>query len=250
VSNDNLTESNHWDEETSRVFINYGRYYVPQREYQMQIISGLLSNLTGPNHLIDLCCGEGLLDEVILERFPELTIEGLDGSEEMLQRAGERLSKFGDRFTCRKFELAATDWRKPNQKINAVISSLAIHHLTGAQKQELFKDIFKMLAKDGVFIVADVIAHQHEMGQHQAAEALDEIVRQRSLELDGNTAAFDFFKKEGWNIFHYLAPDDIDKPSPLFAQLNWLESSGFSDIDVHWMLAGHVIFSARKSVST
>ena len=46
--------------------------------------------------------------------------------------------------------------------------------------------------------------------------------------------------------FWYLDPDDIDKPSPLFDHLQWLEDAGFVDVDVHWMLAGHALFSARK----
>jgi tRNA (cmo5U34)-methyltransferase len=248
MSEKNPNKANHWSEETSLLFVNYGRYFIPEREYQMQVISGLLSTLKGENHIIDLCCGEGLLDEKILESYPAFTLEGLDGSVEMLQRAQERLSRFGDRFTCNQFELAATDWRKPEQTINGVISSLAIHHLTGPQKQELFTDVFKLLAPNGIFIIADIIAHPDKMGEQQAAEALDDIVRKRSIELDGDTAAFEFFRKEGWNMFRYLDPEDIDKPSPLFDQLKWLEQAGFSNVDVHWMLAGHSIFSARKLV--
>lgn len=245
----NLTEANHWSEETSQVFINYGRYFVPQREVQMQIISDLLSTLKGENLILDLCCGEGLLDELILDAHPTFTIQGLDGSVEMLHRARERLSRFGNRFMGSQFELASTDWRKPGQTIHAVISSMAIHHLTGPQKHELFRDLFKMLAGNGVLIIADVVAYRDKMGSHQAAEALDEVVRKRSMELDGNLSAFEYFDREGWNIFRYLDPEDIDKPSPLLDQLKWLEQSGFSNIDVHWMLAGHAIFSARKQVA-
>ncbi len=243
---ENPSESSHWSEETSLEFINYGRYFIPGREVQMRVISGLLATLEGKNHIIDLCCGEGFLDELILDAHPTFTIQGLDGSVEMLQRARERLSRFGDRFTCAEFEFAANDWRNPERTINAVISSMAIHHLTGPQKQELFTDVFMMLAPGGILIIADIIAHPDKMGQQQAAEALDDVVRRRSIELDGDTAAFEFFSKEGWNIFRYLDPEDIDKPSPLFDQLKWLEQSGFSNVDVHWMLAGHAIFSARK----
>lgn len=239
-------ESNHWSEETSLAFINYGRYFIPEREHQMQVISGLLAEVKGETHIVDLCCGEGLLDELILEAYPTFNVQGFDGSAEMLRRAQERLSRFGNRFTCQRFELASSDWRKPEQTINAVISSMAIHHLTGPQKQTLFTDVFKMLAPNGILIIADIIAHPDKMGEHQAAEALDNVVRRRALELDGNTAAFEFFSREGWNIFRYLDPEDIDKPSPLFDQLKWLEHSGFSNVDVHWMLAGHAIFSARK----
>ena len=242
----NPEESNRWDEEASRLFINYGNYFVPERERQIQIITDLLSSLKGQNYIVDLCCGEGLLDEAILNSSSTFTIQGLDGSAEMLRKAQERLARFGNRFISGKFNLASADWRKTGPTVNAVISSIAIHHLSGLQKQQLFKDVFQMLSGDGIFVIADIIEHPTEMGKHQAAGALDEIVRKQSIELDGNTAAFDFFQREGWNIFRYLDPEDIDKPSPLFDQLKWLEASGFTNIDVHWMLAGHTIFSARK----
>jgi len=103
-----------------------------------------------------------------------------------------------------------------------------------------------MLAEKGLFIVADVVAHPDETVRKLVADALDESVRKRSLELDGNTSAFDFFQREGWNIFRQLDPEDIDKPSTLFDQMKWLEQAGFAQIGVAWMLVGHVLFSARK----
>ena len=123
---------------------------------------------------------------------------------------------------------------------------MAIHHLTGPQKQELFSDIYRMLVDGGAFVVADIVDHPTRVGKRLAAETWDQVVRKRSLKLDGNTGAFEFFEREGWNTFWYLDPEDIDKPSPLFDQLKWLENAGFVGVDVHWMLAGHVLFSARK----
>ncbi len=239
-------EPNRWTEETSRIFIDYGEYVIPQRRYQMQMIAALLSGCKDFGTILELCCGEGLLAETLLDRFPSITLHGFDGSVEMLQRARERLARFGDRFRGDMFDLASEDWRRPEFEVNAVVSSMAIHHLTGREKQELFVDVHRMLMPDGLFVIADVVEHPGDVARQLAAETLDEVVRQRALELDGNTAAFDFFVKEGWNIYRYLDPDDIDKPSPLFDQLKWLEQAGFADIDVHWMLAGHAIFSARK----
>jgi tRNA (cmo5U34)-methyltransferase len=235
-----------WSEETSRIFIDYGRYIVPERDRQMQIIATLLSRLDGLSVVLELCCGEGLLAELLLDRYPAFTIQGRDGSVEMLKRAGERLTRFGNRFQGSLFDLASTDWRKPVFGIHAVVSSLAIHHLTGPQKQELFLDVYRMLGDGGVFVIADIVEPADEAGKRLAAETWDEVVRRQSLEIDGNTDAFDFFVREGWNTFRYLDPEDIDKPSPLFDQLKWLEQAGFVDVDAHWMLAGHAVFSGRK----
>ena len=236
-----------WSEETSRAFIDYSRYFVPERDQQMHIIASLLSNHKGPGLIMDLCCGEGLLTELILDTFPELTVIGLDGSIEMLQRAQKRLIRFGDRFHCSNFDLAGLDWRNADRTINAVVSSMAIHHLTASQKQKLFHDIYQMLAVGGSFIIADIVEIKDEIGTKLAAESWDEVVRKRSVEIDGNLEAFEFFKREGWNMFRCLDPEDIDKPSPLLDQLKWLENAGFEVVDVHWMLAGHAIFSAIKN---
>lgn len=236
-----------WSEETSRIFIDYGHHLVPEREYQMRIIAALLSHLEGSCVILELCCGEGLLAELLLDSFPMFTVHGLDGSIEMLQQARERLIRFESRFQGREFDLASADWRKPEFPVHAVVSSIAIHHLTGPQKQELFIDVYQMLQDGGAFAIADIVEHQNEAGKRVAAEKWDEVVQKRSMELDGNTEAFEFFEREGWNIFRHLEPEDIDKPSPLFDQLKWLANAGFVEVDVHWMLAGHAVFSARKS---
>jgi tRNA (cmo5U34)-methyltransferase len=71
-------------------------------------------------------------------------------------------------------------------------------------------------------------------------------VRIRSLELDGDEHALAFFERERWNMYRYFDPEDIDHPSPLFDQLQWLAKAGFVDIDVFWMNAGHAIFGGVR----
>ncbi len=104
-----------------------------------------------------------------------------------------------------------------------------------------------MLAQGGAFIIADMVEPATNAGRNVAADAWDEVVRKRSLELDGSAAGFDFFLREGWNTYRYLDPDDIDHPSPLLDQLKWLEEAGFTGIEVHFMQAGHALFSAWKA---
>lgn len=236
-----------WDEEISQRFLDYGKYFVPQREEQMGIVVKLLDGLPQPCSILELCCGEGLLAELILKELPWATVLGMDGSQVMLEKARNRLKKYEGRYQLNKFDLADQSWRKPDQPLRAVVSMLAIHHLDGLGKQELFQAVYGMLLDGGAFIIADLVEPANQSGRGIAAEAWDEIVRQRALQLDGNTAGSDFFQREGWNTFRYLDPDDIDHPSRLFDQLKWLEQAGFVDIDVHFFLAGHALFSAWKA---
>ncbi len=170
----------------------------------------------------------------------------MDGSQVMLENASEKLKGYAGRYTLSKFDLADQSWRKLQQPVQAVISMLALHHLDGAGKQLLFQDVYAMLAIGGAFIIADMVEPDSQPGKHVAADAWDEVVRQRSLALDGTTAGLDFFRREGWNTYRFLDPDDIDHPSPLFSQLKWLQQAGFVDIDVHFFLAGHALFSGWK----
>jgi len=235
-----------WSEQLSRQFLDYGRYFVPDRERQIAIVVGLMPARDAPLPVLELCCGEGLLAEALLERYPACQVTGLDGSAEMLRRARKRLARFGPRFQAGEFDLAATSWRKPGCPIHAVVSSLAIHHLDGPQKQELFADVYALLQPGGTFVVADMIEPAHDRGREVAADEWDDVVRERSVSVDGDTAGFEFFAREGWNTYRYPDPDDIDKPSGLLDQLKWLEQAGFTGIDVHYMRAGHAIFSSWK----
>lgn len=237
-------EDKDWQEKDSQTFIDYGRYFVPEREKQIQLISDLIPVGERPFTILELACGEGLLAEAILTSHPQSVVHGYDGSPLMLARAEARLARFEERFQTREFDLFAEEWRVVETAVQAIVSSLTIHHLDGPQKQQLFQDVHRMLAPGGVFIIADIVQPVGAESIKAAAVAWDEAVRERALLLDGDTAVYDQFRQTEWNIFIY--PDPMDKPSPLFDQLIWLAEAGFVDVDVYWMQAGHAIYGGRK----
>lgn len=220
---------------------------MPEREQQIETICSLVPDTPPPSHVVELCCGEGLLSHALLERLPNATVHAFDGSPKMLAHTRKRLARYGDRFDTSQFDLAATDWRAFPWPVTGVVSSLAIHHLDGAGKQALFADVARALAPGGVFVVADLVEPTSEAGRRVAAKAWDDAVRQRALELDGDLAAFETFQADGWNHYSAAEPDPVDMPSPLKSQLDWMEAAGLRDIDVHYLKAGHAIFSGRKA---
>jgi len=235
-----------WDDSDAQDFIDYGRYFVPDRELQLETICSLIPPTSAPCHIVDLCCGEGLLSRALLDCFPECHVHGFDGSQRMIQHAVEMLVGYGDRFEAKLFDLATSSWYELPSPVHAVVSSLAVHHLNQQGKQALFEDVMRCLEPCGVFIIADLVQPVTRLGIRLAEKSWSEVVRQRSLELDGNLKAYECFRDEHWNFYSDPNPDPIDMPSPLFDQLKWLEKAGFVDVDVFWMKAGHAIFAGRK----
>jgi tRNA (cmo5U34)-methyltransferase len=237
---------NRWDEGNSAVFVEYGRYFVPEREAQLEYFAQLIPELPGPFQVVEIGCGEGLLAAALLKAFPRSAVHGFDGSAAMRQRAREALAPFGERFQAHPFDLADRGWRRFPWPVHAVVSSLAVHHLDGAGKRELFADMASALVPGGVLLIADLVLPQTSRAARLAARAWDGAVRQRSLDLAGCLEPFERFQSMGWN--HYAASEDdpVDKPSPLLDQLHWLEDAGFEKVDVFWMKAGHALFGGSK----
>ena len=234
-----------WSENDSQKFIDFGRYFVPNRELQIATICDLIPKRDEPFNVLELSCGEGLLAEAVLQRFPTSTVYGYDLSPVMLQRAQQRLAVYGERFKTKQFDLADDSWRSPAWPVHAVVSSLTIHHLDDAGKAALYGDVFRMLRPGGVFVIADVVQPASSFGGRVAEREWDRAVEERALKLDGNTDAVALFEREKWNLYRYPDPS-FDMPSRLFDQLQWLAVAGFRDVDVYWMRAGHAIFGGAK----
>lgn len=219
-----------WTESNSAEFIEHGLDFGPDRETQMETLCGVIAPPTG-GHVVELCCGEGLLSTRLLNRFPVITVHGYDGSPLMIQRAQSRNPK---RFEAVLFDLAETDWRTFDFPVYAIVSSLAIHHFDGEQKRVLFRDMARCLTPGGVIAIADIVQPATARATEIAAQQWDASVTNR-----------DAFEEARWNLFRYPDPE-TDKPSTLFDQLQWLHEAGLRNIDVHYMRAGHAIFSAEN----
>lgn len=75
---------------------------------------------------------------------------GIDASEAMLGRARERLPDADLRLQRLEDEL-------PSGPFDLVVSALAVHHLDGAGKRELFARVAGVLRPGGVFVLGDVV---------------------------------------------------------------------------------------------
>jgi trans-aconitate methyltransferase len=146
----NTARPSGWNEDSSVEFIDTGRYFVPEREVQIETICQLVDAAPTGGPIVELCCGQGLLSKALLDRLPTRSVRAFDGSPTMMKAASTLLARYGERFKVDQFDLHERAWREFPHPVAAVVSSLAIHHLTGDEKGTLFADIARVLLPGGV----------------------------------------------------------------------------------------------------
>ena len=132
-----------------------------------QVMIGLADAQPGMR-VVDIGCGTGNLLVALGRQRPDLDLAGLDPDERALARATRR---------SRRARLTV-DWRRgfaqelpyPDSSVDRVFSSLMLHHLDDASKDELLAEVRRVLRPDGVLVLADLDGHDahrgHGLGRH------------------------------------------------------------------------------------
>ena len=130
-----------WDEDDSKIFVEFGRAMVPGREEIEQTFLDLIpAEGDEPFLAVEIGTGSGWLSAAVLREFPKARILGLDGSPQMLKEAAQLLGQYRDRAELRRFRLEESSWLEGlPQAVRVFLSSLVLHHLDGSGKQDLFR---------------------------------------------------------------------------------------------------------------
>ena len=229
-----------WAEGDSELYRRLAPVAVPARREQLTTLVCLVPRGEQSEFLaLDLGCGEGALGYCLLSCFPRARLVACDGSSSMRQTAARLLAPFGGRARVEPFDLASDDWLPLADGAGVVLSSLALHHLTGEQKKRLFAELAGRVGEGAGLLIADLVEPQRAEAHSLYAAAWDRAAR-LAADSRGSPAAFEAFREAEWNLYRY--PDPVDRPSPLFDQLRWLEEGGFVDVDCFWLQAGHAIY--------
>lgn len=129
----------------------------PTRAEQLDILASLVAALAGPEDwLLDLGCGKGYVDGLILARHPTLRLVGVDISAEALTEARRNLAAHDDRIDLLQGDLMAVgECEVPDRPYRFVISALTFHDLTDAAKRQVIEAAASWLAPDGFFLLYD-----------------------------------------------------------------------------------------------
>lgn len=238
-------EQSGWTEEDSALYRELSAVAVPRREEQLAALVALLPfGRDEAFSVVELGCGEGVLAAAILDAYPRARILALDGSASMLSETAARLERFGERARLGEFDLDSSEWRGRMASADAVVSSLAIHHLTGDGKRRLFEDVARETTERAALLIVDVVEPTRDEAWAYYADVYDIAAEQRSREETGSGELYQRLLEEEWNFFRF--PEASEMPSPLYNQLAWLREAGFVSADCFWMLAGHAVYGGYK----
>ena len=155
--------------------------------------------------VLDLGTGDGRLLALLKLNITEVEGVALDFSEPMIEQAKKRFA------SDKQIRIVKHDFSLPLPSelgsFDAVVSSLAIHHLTHPRKKQLYTEIFNLLNPKGVFCNLD----------HVSSATVN-------LHLKFLTATG----------FTLQTEDPSNKLLDVETQLVWLREIGFVDVDCYW----------------
>ena len=100
--------------------------------------------------LLDIGCGPGNLLGILHGKHPNSKLIGLDVDPKILKIARNKLS---DRIEF--IESSATKLPFPDNSLDVVTSTLMIHHLKSYEKDQMIKEIYRILKPGGRFYLFD-----------------------------------------------------------------------------------------------
>src|SRR5438445_6124447 len=166
--------------------------------------------------VIDLGCGTGTVALGILRAFPNAYLTCLDLAENMIAMARTKLAAYPHvRYVVGDFNDFSGDY-------DAVVSSLALHHLSSDDaKRRFYRRVHDSLSPGGAFYNADVVLASCERLQDTYMRQWREFMRRSVSEKE---------IEEKWIPKYYAE----DHPAKLNDQLQWLAEIGFVDVEVVW----------------
>ena len=169
--------------------------------------------------ILDLGTGNGRLLAMLFADGREFTGVGVDVSRPMLAAVRER---FGDDPRVEVVEHDLAEQLPVLGSFDAIVSSMAIHHLEDERKRALFAEVFELLEPGGVFANFEHVASPTDRLHREFFEAIDE------------------------PLYH---EDPSDRTALVETQLEWLREIGYEDVDCIWKWREMALLAGLKPAS-
>src|SRR5260221_14448307 len=111
---------------------------------------------------LDLGAGTGAASRAILDLHPRSTAILADFSPEMMAAGEREMQPFAGRYRYVEFNMTTGEWPAAiPAALDAVVTSMSVHHLPDERKQGLFAEIFDHLVPGGWYLNHDPGRAEH-----------------------------------------------------------------------------------------
>lgn len=168
--------------------------------------------------ILDLGCGAGNYTLKMLSKVPNLNCTLVDLSQNMLNKAFERVSE----ATTAKVETIQSDIRDielPKNHFDIILAGAVLHHLREDSDWEMvFQKLYDSLTYGGCFLISDLLVQDHEGVNKLAWKMYANYLKQHGGK-EYQQKVFDYIEKE-------------DTPRSMTYQLNLMKKVGFSGTEI------------------
>jgi tRNA (cmo5U34)-methyltransferase len=190
-----------------------------------------------PFTFADLGAGTGAASRTILDGYPRSTAILADFSSAMRGMGEQEMEPYAGRYRYAEFDMSTGgDWPAAiPAALDAVVTSLCVHHLPDERKQGLFAEIFSHLSPGGWYLNYDPVRTEDPV----VAATWERVNDARDPEAAARRRHRSPEDQARWD-------NHVRFISPLPEQLGYLRSAGFQGVDVYWQLLDYVVYGGCR----
>jgi tRNA (cmo5U34)-methyltransferase len=216
--------------------------YIVERRRLLEMLRSFYGHFLGNkpgNRVLDLGSGDGIVIAELLKIGTVIDATLIDGSEDMLNKAKERLKDFKNLHFVRASFQEILNKKVALEKCDFIVSSLAIHHLTMEEKTALFKTVYAHLNMDGYFLNIDVVLAPSDALEQWYLLLWQQWIKERKSLLGVEGRQYD-------DIIRRYKDNTDNKPDTLETQLDALQTIGFKDVDCFYKYGVFAMYGGKK----
>lgn len=230
-----------------------GKYYnlrslaMPYHEKFQDTVKETLARFAGEHpdlpelKVLEVGTGTGLTSVRILEADPRIKLATVDVDANLIEKAKQVLSDMLERIEFINRDILSVLQEMEDQSIDAMASALAIHNFPSDYREQMMKELARVLKSGGLFVNADKYAlddsEAHAKSLKEQIDSFDMFDKMDISEVDIPAL------KQGW-IKHYQ--DDERTKITEHEQIKMLEDIGFKDIKVIFRESMEAVITAIK----
>lgn len=232
-------------EELAEKFLKGIRGGVPFAGSQIEVmIRVIAAGDLRVRRFIDLGCGDGILADAILAKWPAAKGWLVDFSEKMIEEGHKRFDESDSDVSFHLEDLSSDAWFKDLEEhgpFDAIVSGYAIHHQPDDRKRELYREIFHLLEHGGTFINIEHVA--------SPSVALSKINDELFVD-----SLVDFHEKSDTGLerdeiaeqYYYRDDKHTNQLAFVDQQCDWLREIGYTDVDCYFKVFELAVFGGRR----